>query len=100
MAKTLKKDKKINIEEENLVDGIVLKCDVKKKGKYRDYFSEKLQSIKKRNLDFFLRFGLNIITGEILEIPKYGIWSFHHGDERKYREDQHVFGKCTITIIK
>ena len=84
--KTLKKDKKINIEEENLVDGIVLKCDVKKKGKYRDYFSEKdLQSIKKRNLDFILRFGLNIITGEILEIPKYGIWSFHHGDERKYR---------------
>jgi len=84
--KTLKKDKKINIEEENLVDGIVLKCNIRKKGKYRDYFSEEdLRSIKERNLDFILRFGLNIITGEILDIPKYGIWSFHHGDERKYR---------------
>tara|TARA_Y100001935_G_scaffold225573_1_gene202747 strand:- start:11817 stop:13496 length:1680 start_codon:yes stop_codon:yes gene_type:complete len=85
--RTLKKDRKINLrDEEYFSDANVIKCNIKKKGKYRDYFDENdLLSIKKNNLDFILRFGLNIITGDILEVPKYGIWSFHHGDERKYR---------------
>ena len=32
-----------------------------------------------------LRFGFNIIRGNILKVPTFGVWSFHHGDYQKYR---------------
>ncbi len=51
-----------------------------------EYFSdEDVAVIKSANLDFILRFGFNIIRGEILNAAKYGVWSFHHDDEKKYR---------------
>ncbi len=63
----------------------VLNCKTTKK-KYSEYFSEPdIQTIKSHQLDFILRFGFNIIRGEILNVAKYGIWSFHHDDEQKYR---------------
>ena len=56
------------------------------KGKYSEYFSdEDISTIRNYKLDFMLRFGFNIIRGEILNVPKYGVWSFHHDDETKYR---------------
>ena len=60
-------------------------CKTDKKG-YSEYFShDDINTIKKYNPDFILRFGFNIIRGDILEAAKYGIWSFHHDDEQKYR---------------
>jgi hypothetical protein len=60
-------------------------CLTSKKG-YADYFaSEDIATIKSNNLDFILRFGFGIIKGEILEAAKYGVWSYHHDDDRKYR---------------
>lgn len=44
-----------------------------------------IQTIKEQQLDFILRFGFNIIRGEILNVAKYGVWSFHHDDEMAYR---------------
>lgn len=41
-----------------------------------------LDIIKSNNLDVILRFGFGILKGEILTLPKYGVWSFHHGDNR------------------
>ncbi|MBL7964377.1 MAG: hypothetical protein JNM31_11115 [Flavobacteriales bacterium] len=35
--------------------------------------------------DVLLRFGFNILRGPILDLPTHGVWSFHHGDEEKYR---------------
>ena len=32
-----------------------------------------------------MRFGFNIIRGDILDSAKYGVWSYHHDDEQKYR---------------
>jgi hypothetical protein len=53
---------------------------------HSEYFSdEDVSAIKSANLDFILRFGFNIIRGEILNAAKYGVWSFHHDDEEKYR---------------
>ena len=50
-------------------------------GKYVDYFDESdCQKIKNLNLDVVLRHEFKIIKGGILNIPKHGIWSFHHGD--------------------
>lgn len=54
--------------------------------KYSEYFGdEDLKAIREADLDFILRFGFNIVRGGILEAAKYGVWSFHHDDEEKYR---------------
>src|SRR5271157_4197896 len=55
-----------------------LECTVNIQGKYSEYFSaEDITAIRGYKLDFMLRFGFNIIRGEILDVPKYGVWSFH-----------------------
>jgi hypothetical protein len=43
------------------------------------------ERLKTYHLDFVIRFGFGIIRGEILDLPKYGIWSFHHGNPEQYR---------------
>ncbi len=37
------------------------------------------------DLDVLLRFGFNILRGDILTAAKYGVWSYHHGDNEYYR---------------
>ena len=50
------------------------------------YFKpEDIEKIKSFDLDFILRFGFDIIRGEVLTSAKYGIWSYHHDDERVVR---------------
>lgn len=63
----------------------VLYCSVMKKG-YSELFSdEDVARISSHRLDFILRFGFNIVRGDILGSARFGIWSFHHGDEQLYR---------------
>lgn len=53
---------------------------------FSEYFSDPdLNEIKSADLDFILRFGFNILRGGILNAAKFGVWSFHHDDEEKYR---------------
>ncbi|MFZ4521814.1 MAG: glucosamine inositolphosphorylceramide transferase family protein [Bacteroidales bacterium] len=53
---------------------------------YSEYFNETdLTIIREQRLDFILRFGFNIIRGEILNAARFGVWSFHHDDEMIYR---------------
>ena len=50
------------------------------------YFSdEDIAKIKSYDLDFILRFGFDIIRGEVLNSARYGVWSYHHDDERVVR---------------
>ena len=50
------------------------------------YFSEHdVDEVKSYKLDFLLRFGFNILRGDILNAAKFGVWSFHHDDEQEYR---------------
>jgi hypothetical protein len=69
------------------LDGVpILSCRVTTKGRFSQYFSEDdLEVIRDHRLDFILRFGFNIIRGGILRAARYGVWSFHHGDETRYR---------------
>ena len=46
---------------------------------------EDIAKIKAYNLDVILRFGFNILKGDILQSSVYGIWSYHHGDNDYYR---------------
>ena len=63
-----------------------LKCRVLKKGKFSEYFTESdVSAIRAYHLDFIVRFSFNIIRGDILNVSRYGVWSFHHGDIEKYR---------------
>src|SRR5579859_5325067 len=42
--------------------------------------SDAVELIRERHLDVLLRFGFNILRGEILSAARYGVWSYHHGD--------------------
>lgn len=70
---------------EELASTDEIHCEVQEDG-FSEYFSEDdIDRIRDYDLDFVFRVGFGIIRGEILEVPKYGVWSFHHDDERKYR---------------
>lgn len=78
-------DRQVSMSND-LIDIDMIFCRTYKKGKYSQYFTEfDLNKIKSYNLDVILRFGFNIIRGEILKVSTYGVWSFHHGDYLKYR---------------
>lgn len=63
-----------------------LHCRTIKKGKFSQYFSEAdIKTIREYDLDFIIRFGFGIVRGDILDAALYGIWSYHHDDEEKYR---------------
>ena len=44
-----------------------------------------LEKIRAKNLDVLIRFGFNILHGDILQAARYGVWSYHHGDNEFYR---------------
>ena len=46
---------------------------------------EAIERIREKNLDVLIRFGFNILRGEILQSARYGVWSYHHGDNDFYR---------------
>ena len=56
-----------------------------KKGISTYFKSEDVEKIRSYDLDFILRFGFDIIRGDVLTSAKYGIWSYHHDDERVVR---------------
>lgn len=71
---------------DSLANVPTVRCKVYKKGTFSQYFSEAdIEKIKEYHLDFVLRFGFNIIRGKVLKAARYGVWSFHHDDEKKYR---------------
>jgi hypothetical protein len=54
--------------------------------KHCDYFeSADIDAIRAFDLDVVLRFGFRILKGEALNVARYGIWSYHHGDNRVNR---------------
>ncbi len=67
------------------IEGLVSDCPVVEvtpvMKKHSDWFpQEDVERIRKHDIDVALRFGFRIIKGDALQIAKYGIWSFHHGD--------------------
>ena len=47
--------------------------------------TDAIERIREKQLDVLIRFGFNILRGEILTAAKYGVWSYHHGDGDYYR---------------
>ena len=54
--------------------------------KHCDYFSDdEVAAIRTYDLDVAVRFGFRILKGDALRLARYGVWSFHHGDNRHNR---------------
>lgn len=49
---------------------------------YNIFKAADLVKIKSHNLDIILNFGIALLKGEILKLPRYGIWSYRLGDSR------------------
>lgn len=49
------------------------------------YSESDIKKISTKNFDVIIRCGSGILHGEILKIPKYGIFSFHHGNNNVNR---------------
>ena len=51
------------------------------KSKFSDTLSENdISEIKKYEIDILFTAGFRILRGDILNCSKYGVWSYHHGD--------------------
>jgi len=59
-----------------------------------------LAKIRKEKFDLLIRCGSGILTGEILNISKYGIISFHHGDNKINRGGPPCFWEVFYSINK
>ncbi len=55
-------------------------------GRFGERFDERtIAALEAEQLDVILRFGFGILHGEVLSSARYGVWSFHHGDNHRYR---------------
>jgi hypothetical protein len=51
--------------------------------KYSDYFQPSdVERLESYGLDILIKIGFRILKGGILTASRYGIWSYHHGDNR------------------
>lgn len=80
-----------------------LHVQVEQQGFSSFFPAEAIQAIQSLQLDFIIRFGFNIIRGDILKAARWGVWSFHHDDEQKIRGGPpgfwEVFHKHTVNGV-
>lgn len=54
--------------------------------KFSDYFpDDALAALRACDLDIAIRLGFRILRGAVLDLPRYGVWSYHHGDKETNR---------------
>lgn len=66
-------------------------CVTERDGPVHRFSTQDLDAIAAHRPDVLLRFGFNILKGGILDLPRFGVWSHHHGDEHKYRGQPPLF---------
>lgn len=55
-------------------------------GQHSQHFPpDALAWLRQLHPDVIVRFGFGILRGEVLEVARHGVWSFHHDDERVIR---------------
>src|ERR1035441_5779819 len=48
-----------------------------------DWFDERsIETLADCAPDILIRFTGRIVKGDVLQVPKYGLWSYHHADNR------------------
>jgi hypothetical protein len=87
-----KNDAKASLDlSDRLREVAVVKVEPLRKGFTDRINDEDLAQIRAANLDVIFRFGFRIIRGGILESTRFGVWSFHHDDNREYRGGPPLF---------
>lgn len=72
--------------EQELSDVPEVVCLPERVGRYGEGIADRdLERIREAQLDVLIRFSFGILKGGILDSARFGVWSFHHGDEREYR---------------
>jgi hypothetical protein len=70
-----------NTSIEGLLDGVARMRVTPIKKRFSDYFTPAdVEQIREHDLDVVLRLGFRILRGDALRIARYGVWSYHHGD--------------------
>jgi hypothetical protein len=54
-------------------------------GSIHQFNEADIVAVKRDSLDVIVRFGFKILSGDILSAARYGVWSYHHGDNNEYR---------------
>src|SRR6266487_1882408 len=74
------------VDGKDLLAGVeVIKVNPRRQ-RFFDYIEgDDLARIRARGIDVFIRLGFRILRGGILGSARYGIWSYHHGDNRVNR---------------
>ena len=68
-----------------VADAAHIAVDPVQKG-FSDYFTDAdVETILAHELDVVLRFGFRSLRGRSLDLARYGVWSYHHGDNRVNR---------------
>lgn len=72
---------------DDLFEGVPrLDVHAEMRGRFSEHLpDDEVAMVEALDLDFLLRFGFGILRGSVLEAARYGIWSFHHDDERVIR---------------
>jgi hypothetical protein len=59
---------------------------------FSDRFPEpEVDYVRSLDLDVMIRFGFRIVKGGILTAARFGMWSYHHGDNDEYRGGPPLF---------
>jgi hypothetical protein len=59
---------------------------------FSDRFPEpEIEYVRSLGLDVLIRFGFRIVKGGILTAARFGMWSYHHGDNDEYRGGPPLF---------
>lgn len=74
------------IDIRNLINNVSIIEVSPRETKFCDWIEgEDIDKISSYQPDILFRLGFRILKGSILEIPKHGVWSYHHGDPEKYK---------------
>jgi hypothetical protein len=59
---------------------------VPRQTRFSDYLADAdLEQLRAANLDVMLRLGFRILRGDVLDVARHGVWSWHHGANESYR---------------
>ncbi len=69
-----------------LAAGVPLLDVVPRMTRFSDFLHDAdVDAIRDAELDVLVRFGFRILRGRVLSAARYGVWSYHHGDNRVNR---------------
>jgi hypothetical protein len=69
----------------NLLAGIqTLHVELAEEEKHQ-FPADALEAIRSKDLDVLIRFGFKTLSGGVLKVARYGVWSYQHGDDEFYR---------------